>query len=89
MGRVHALTVAHAANMPSNVEVDSAAAIRFLNIANELRDSVAVFLKSYETGRVAQRVGPVSWLGSERFLGWLRAMNARNFNVFVQTQRLF
>ena len=32
---------------------------------------------------VAQRVGPVSWVQTERFQRWLRAMNADGCNVFV------
>ena len=44
---------------------------------------LAVFLKSYATGRVAQRVGPVSWTSHQRFQSWLRAMNAHRFNVYV------
>ncbi len=42
---------------------------------------MAIFLKSYETNQVAQRVGPVAWVQSERFQRWLRAMNSRKYSV--------
>lgn len=57
--------------------------IRFLRTAFERTDWVAVFLKSYERRDVAQRVGPVSWFQSEPVPRWLRAMNARGYNIFV------
>ena len=57
--------------------------IRFLRTLFEPTDWVAIFLKSYERRDVAQRVGPVSWVQSDRFQAWLRAMNARKYNVFV------
>ena len=38
--------------------------------------------------RVAQRVGPVSWVQTERFQRWLRAMNARKYNVFVSVNAI-
>ena len=37
---------------------------------------------------MAQRVGPVSWVQSERFQRWLRAMNARKYNVFVSVNAI-
>jgi hypothetical protein len=49
---------------------------------------VAIFLKSYERTGVAQRVGPVSWVQSDRFQRWLRAMNARKYNVFVSVNAI-
>jgi hypothetical protein len=63
--------------------LDRAAPIRFLKTAFEPEDWVAIFLKSYERRGVAQRVGPVSWIRSERFQRWLRAMNSVKYNVFV------
>ena len=62
---------------------DRHAPIRFLRTLFEPTDWVAIFLKSYETSTVAQRVGPVSWVQTERFQRWLRAMNAGRYNVFV------
>ena len=56
---------------------------KFLEIAYEPSDWVAVFLKSYASGRVAQRVGPVPWVRSEQCQSWLLEMNARGFNVYV------
>jgi hypothetical protein len=49
----------------------------------EPTDWVAVFLKSCDGNGVAQRVGPSSWVQSERFQRWLRAMNAQKYNVCV------
>jgi hypothetical protein len=40
--------------------VDSDAAVQFLRTAFEPGDWIAVFLKSYQTGRTAQRVGPLA-----------------------------
>jgi RepB DNA-primase N-terminal domain len=69
-------------------EIDRAAPLRFLKTAFEPEDWAAIFLKSYETNRVAQRVGPVSWVQSVRFLRWLRAMNARGYSVFVSVNAI-
>ena len=63
--------------------VDRDAPVRFLGTIFEPTDWAAIFLKSYERTGVAQRVGPVSWIQSERVQRWLRAMNARKYNVFV------
>ncbi len=68
--------------------VDPGAAGRFLEAAFELQDWVAIFLKSYDRSGVAQRVGPVSWVQSERFQRWLRAMNARTYSVFVSVNAI-
>ena len=46
------------------VDIDPESARWFLNIAYEAGDWVSLFLKSlksYDTGQVAQRVGPLSW----------------------------
>src|SRR4051794_15470728 len=69
--------------MATNVEVDREAAVRFLRLAYEPTDWVAVFLKSYDSGRVTQRVSPVRRTSHERFFRWLVAMNADRFNVYV------
>ena len=63
--------------------IDRTAPRRFLEIAYQADDWVAVFLKSYESGEVVQRVGPLTTVRSTRFQAWLRAMNARHFNVYV------
>lgn len=68
--------------------VDRAAPVQFLSTVFEPEDWVAIFLKSYETGRVAQRVGPVSWAWSELVQRWLRAMNAREYNIFASVNAI-
>jgi hypothetical protein len=70
------------------LRIDLAGPSRFFGTAFEPEDWVAVFLKSYETSDVAQRVGPVRWVQSERFQRWLRAMNARKYNVFVSVNSI-
>lgn len=65
------------------MEIDVEAPIRFVRIAYEPEDWIAVFLKSYTTGRVAQRVGPVSLVTSTRFQEWLRRENKGLANVYV------
>jgi hypothetical protein len=67
---------------------DRHAPIRFLRTLFEPTDWVAIFLKSYERSAVAQRVGPVSWVQTERFQRWLRAMNAGRYNVFVSVNAI-
>ena len=67
---------------------DRHAPIRFLQTLFEPTDWVAIFLKSYERSTVAQRVGPVSWVQTERFQRWLRAMNAGRYNVFVSVNAI-
>ena len=67
---------------------DRHAPIRFLRTLFEPTDWVAIFLKSYERSTVAQRVGPVSWVQTERFQRWLRAMNAGRYNVFVSVNAI-
>jgi hypothetical protein len=67
---------------------DREAPIRFLKSAFEPADWVAIFLKSYYRNGVAQRVGPVSWVQSERFQGWLRAMNSRKYNIYVSVNAI-
>lgn len=56
--------------------------------AFEPQDWVAIFLKSYERSSVTQRVGSVSWVQSERFQRWLRAMNSRRYSVFVSVNAI-
>src|SRR5207249_1337718 len=68
--------------------VDSGAAVQFLQIAYQPDDWIAIFLKSYETGRTAQRVGPIATFLEPRFHAWLRAMNAQRFNVYVSVNAI-
>lgn len=57
--------------------------VEFLRVAFEPADWVAVFLKSYGDGRVAQRLASVDWVASDSVQAWLRAMNAHHLNVYV------
>ena len=66
--------------------VDRAAPIRFLRTAYDAADWVAVFLKTYRTGDVAQRVVPVSAAMTPHFQAWLRHRNANCWNVYVPSQ---
>jgi hypothetical protein len=68
--------------------VDREAPLRFLRTAFQPDDWVAIFLKSYESGGVAQRVGPVSWVMGSRFQAWLRAKNAHRFNIYVSVNAI-
>ncbi len=52
--------------------VDTAAAMRFLRTAYEPDDWIALFLKSYESGRTIQRVGPLSLFLEPRVHAWPR-----------------
>jgi hypothetical protein len=61
---------------------------QFLATVFEPSDWVAVFLKSYQGGPVAQRVGQVLWARSARLQRWLRAMNARKYYVFVSVNTI-
>jgi RepB DNA-primase N-terminal domain len=70
------------------VGIDRVAPIRFVDTAFEAQDCIAIFLKSHDTNRVAQRVGPVSWVRSERFQRWLRAMNSRRYSVFASVNTI-
>jgi hypothetical protein len=49
---------------------------------------VAVFLKAYDTGRVMQRVAPLSTFCEPRRQTWLRVMNAYRFNVYVSVNAM-
>lgn len=58
--------------------------IRFLETCFQPADWVAIFLKNYQNGRVAQRIAPLSWATSDHVQAWLRAMNAHHhYNVYV------
>jgi RepB DNA-primase from phage plasmid len=62
--------------------VDREAPLRFLRTAFQPDDWVAILLKSYETGRVHQRVGPLDWVMHPRFQAWLRFKNSQKYNVY-------
>ena len=63
--------------------IDDRAPHRFLRAGYQREDWVAVFLKSYETGRAMQRVGPITFIASDRFLAWLKLLNRAHWNVYV------
>jgi hypothetical protein len=63
--------------------VDRDAPLQFLRTAYEPDDWIAVFLKSYATGRTAQRVGPVAMVADARFQAWLRWRNLLGSNIYV------
>jgi hypothetical protein len=70
------------------VRIDREAPLTFLSTAFEPADWVAVFLKSYASGRVAQRVRSVEDVKAPRFQAWLRAENATGANVYVSVNSL-
>jgi hypothetical protein len=70
------------------VVIDRAAPLTFLRTAFHEDDWVAVFLKSYQSGRIAQRVRPVRQIQTSRFQAWLRAENAAGANVYVSVNSL-
>src|SRR5439155_27257966 len=65
------------------VVIDRAAPLTFLRTACHADDWVAIFLKSYQSGRIAQRVRPVQQIQTTRFQAWRRAENAAGANVYV------
>jgi hypothetical protein len=64
------------------------AATQFLQVAYQPDEWVALFLKSYETGRVAQRILPVSLAASTRLQDWLDRENARGMNIYVSVNNV-
>jgi hypothetical protein len=68
--------------------IDREAPLRFLQTAFQPDDWVAIFLKSYETGHVTQRVGPLDWVIHPRFQAWLRFKNSRKYNVYCGTNAI-
>src|SRR5207237_4941269 len=65
------------------VAIDRVAPLTFLRTAFHENDWIAVLLKSYQSGRIAQRVRPVQQVQSATFQAWLRAENAASANVYV------
>jgi hypothetical protein len=63
-------------------KIDRQAPLRFLRTAFHPDDWIAIFLKSYEMGRVHQRVGPLDWVLHPKFQAWLRFKNSQKFNVY-------
>ena len=69
-------------------EVDGEAPLLFLRTAFQPADWVAIFLKQYGTGRVTQRVEPLSCVTHPTFQAWLHSMNTRTFNVYVSVNAI-
>lgn len=65
------------------VQIVPNAPSRFLAIGFEADDSVAVLVKSHETGETNQRVLPISVVAAPRFQAWLRFRNATRWSVYV------
>lgn len=63
--------------------IDEAIPIRFLRTAYHADDWIAVFLKTYRTGAIAQRVLPVSAAITAGFQAWLECQNGHGWNVYV------
>ena len=63
--------------------IDRDAPLQFLRLAYQPDEWIAVFLKSYENGRTAQRVAPVSVVMSSPFQAWLARENNAALNVYV------
>jgi hypothetical protein len=70
------------------VSVDRTAPTQFLQTAYDPSDWVAVFLKTYRTGDVAQRVMPLVAATRPRFQAWLTHLNARGWNVYVSVNAI-
>jgi hypothetical protein len=57
--------------------------VQFLKTAFDPGDWIGVLLKTYQTGRVAQRIVSRDTAAGDRFQAWLRHMNAHGWNVYV------
>lgn len=68
--------------------VDLVAPLTFLRTAFGADDWVAVFLKSYDTGQVAQRVAPIARIATPRFQAWLRWRNRLRWNIYVSVNAI-
>ena len=79
-GRAPRSAFAHTRTQPMS-GVNRAVPVQFLRTVLEPEDWVAMFLKSDQSGGIAHRVGPLSWVQSEPFQRWLRAMNAGKYNI--------
>ena len=63
--------------------IDREAPLRFLRTAFQPDDWVAIFLKSYETGRVTSARRPAGLGDAPGFQAWLRFKNSQKYNVYV------
>jgi len=62
--------------------------LRFLQTCFQPTGWIALFLKNYQNGDVAQRIGPLPWAISDHVQAWLRAMNDRRFNVYCSVNEV-
>jgi hypothetical protein len=60
----------------------------FLRVAYEADDWLALFLKAGASDGAVQRVGPLSQFCKPRWQGWLHAMQASRFNVYVSVNAI-
>lgn len=65
------------------LRIDPAVPVAFLRAMFEPDDSIAVLLKSSDSGRAIQRILPVASVVHPRLQAWLRAQNAARHNVYV------
>src|ERR1700731_12792 len=70
------------------VVTDDDAPLQFLRRAFHPDDWVAVFLKSYESGRIAQRVAPVSVVMSSPCQTWLARENETAVNGYFSVNTI-
>jgi hypothetical protein len=70
------------------VPLDRLAPTQFLRIAYEPEDWIAILLKTFRTGKVIQRIMPMSVAVRPSFQAWLRRMNAHDWNVYVSVNAL-
>ena len=71
--------------LPDSSFVES---VRFLRACFQRDDWIAVFLKNYQNGQFAQRIGPISWAMSDHVQAWLYAMNVRRFNIYCSVNAI-
>jgi hypothetical protein len=74
--------------MNRGIEIDRAAGVRFLEIAFEVDDWLALFVKRHRADRVAQRVAPVSSVMNSQFQNWLVRENRTGASVYVSVNAL-
>src|SRR5262245_22286565 len=65
------------------MDIDCEAAVDFLRTGYDREDWIAVLVKSDVTGRVVQRVAPVSVVSATGCLDWLSRENTERANVYV------
>src|SRR5262245_2517755 len=72
--------------LPDYARVES---VHFLQACFQPNDWIAVFLKHRQSGRVVQRIGPLSWAMRDDVQAWLQAMNTtQRFNVYCSVNAI-